>query len=249
MAFYGYARFTDQLGDAYTGDRLAALDWLEHQTAAALEGRASGYRLVDDAARSVLQLGLESRPLFDLIEANRIDQQVPTYDRFEDLLGYCSLSANPVGRLVLGAFGYTDDDRTRLADAVCTGLQLAEHWQDVREDALAGRVYLPRQDLERFGVDPAILAGASPAPQSLRALMAFQVHRARQWLDRGSALISTLPGRPRLAVAGFVAGGQAALDQIAGRDFDVLQPPTRPAIGRLVRYVSIGVFLRRERSL
>ncbi len=238
LAFYGFARFTDQLGDAYEGDRLAALHWLEQETRAALGGVGpSTHPLVGPAVRSVVDLGLDSRPLFDLIEANRRDQEVHSYRTFEDLVGYCRLSANPVGRLVLGAFGYQDDRRGALSDAVCTGLQLVEHWQDVREDAVAGRVYLPGEDLERFGVDPAVLRHDPPAPQELRALMAFEVYRARLWLDRGAPLVGSLRGWARFAVAGFGAGGRAALDGIARRDFDVLTPPSRPRVTAIARHL------------
>ena len=246
LAFYGFARFTDQLGDAYQGDRRAALDWLEEETRRALAGHdASAHPLVAPAARSVIALGLDSRPLFDLIEANRRDQDVHSYRTFEDLLEYCSLSADPVGRLVLGAFGYLDRERLALSDSICTALQLVEHWQDVREDAVAGRVYLPAEDLSRFGVDPATLTGLSPAPQELRALMAFEVARARRWLDRGAPLVVTLSGRPRLAVAGFVAGGRAALDGIARRDFDVLTPPSRPRPLSVARHLLLTARARR----
>ena len=242
IAFYGYARFTDQIGDAYDGDRLDALDWLEAETRDALAGDpVCAHPLVGPAARSVQELGLDSRPLFDLIEANRRDQTVRFYPTFDDLLGYCALSANPVGRLVLGAFGYRDARRAEMSDAVCTGLQLVEHWQDVHEDAEAGRVYIPAQDLARFGVDPAQLARPGPASGAIRALMAFEVARARSWLRLGSPLVSTLQGRARFAVAGFVAGGLAALDQIARADFDVLVHPTRPRPWRIARYVVLTV--------
>ena len=238
IAFYGFARFTDQIGDAYDGDRLAALDWLEDETRSALAGApASAHPLVGPAVRSVRELGLDAGPLFALIEANRRDQTVRSYQTFNDLVDYCTLSANPVGRLVLGAFGYGDERSHSLSDAVCTGLQLVEHWQDVQEDARAGRVYLPVEDLTRFGVDPAELSGPGPASGELRALMAFEVARARRWLDLGSPLVARLSGRPRLAVAGFVAGGGAALDGIARRDFDVLARPPRPRPWTVARRV------------
>ena len=128
---------------------------------------------------------MDPQPLFDLIEANRRDQQVSSYQTFEDLLDYCRLSANPVGRLVLGALGFEGADRFAFSDSICTGLQLTEHWQDVSEDARAGRVYLPNEDLQRFGVDAALLGGG-PASPELRALMVFEVARA----DLGSTGVS-----------------------------------------------------------
>jgi phytoene/squalene synthetase len=110
---------------------------------------------------------------------------------------------------------------------MCTGLQLAEHWQDVLEDARAGRIYLPMEDLRRFGVDAASLSDG-PASRQLRALMVFEVARARALLDRGQPLLTLVAGRQRWAVAGFWAGGHAALDRIAEADFDVLRPASGP---------------------
>jgi squalene synthase HpnC len=233
FAFYGFARLVDYLGDDYSGDRLGALNWLECETRSALDeplepraGAESRHPLIVKAATSVHDLRIDPQPLFDLIEANRRDQQAASYETFEDLLAYCRLSANPVGRLVLGVFGVEGADRLDYSDAICTGLQLAEHWQDVLEDARAGRVYLPSEDLRRFGVDATLLASGPATPQ-LRALMVFEVARARSWLDRGLPLLSLVTGRTRWAVAGFWAGGQAALDAIAKRDFDVLLPASR----------------------
>jgi squalene synthase HpnC len=237
-AFYGFARLVDYLGDEYVGDRLGALHWLERETRSALEeplqpgsGPGSGHPLVASAAASIRDLAIDPRPLYDLIEANRRDQQVVCYESFEDLLAYCCLSANPVGRLVLGAFGVEGPGPLAYSDDICTGLQLAELWQDVLEDARAGRIYLPMEDLHRFDVDPTSLAGGPASPQ-LRALMVFEVARARSWLDRGLPLLTSVAGRSRWAVAGFWAGGHAALDRIARKDFDVL----RPASGRPGRY-------------
>jgi squalene synthase HpnC len=239
LAFYGFARLVDFIGDEYSGDRVVALDWLEGETRSALDepvhagmGVAPSdprHALVVNAAASARELGIDPQPLFDLIEANRRDQELHSYATVEDLLGYCRLSANPVGRLVLGVFGVDGAEQIACSDALCTGLQLVEHWQDVQEDARAGRVYLPDEDLRRFGVDTALLAGPGPATPQLRALMVFEAARARAWLDRGLPLLGHLAGRPRWAVAGFWAGGQAALDALARRDFDVLRPAPRPS--------------------
>jgi squalene synthase HpnC len=256
LAFYGFARLVDYLGDEYVGDRPGALQWLERETRAALDeplqagsGPGGGHPLVANAAASIRDLALNPQPLFDLIEANRRDQQVVCYESFEDLLTYCRLSANPVGRLVLGAFGIEGPDPLAYSDAICTGLQLAEHWQDVLEDARAGRIYLPMEDLHRFGVDPTSLAGGPASPQ-LRALMVFEVARARAWLDRGLPLLTFVAGRSRWALGGFWAGGHAALDRIAKKDFDVLRPaggsPGRYWARHMVRvWRSIPVALER----
>jgi squalene synthase HpnC len=224
LAFYAFARFVDEIGDTYEGDRLAALDEVEAQALAVLhdQDRVGALPVVATAVRSVSELGADPEPLFDLIAANRQDQSVCAYDTFDDLLAYCALSANPVGRLVLAAFRSAGEARFAWSDAICTGLQLAEHWQDVAEDAAAGRVYLPREDLDRFGVAPSALSAGPPAGRTQRALMIFEVARARGFLDRGRPLIAALHGSARWAVAGFWAGGHAALDGIAQREFDVL---------------------------
>lgn len=230
MAFYGYARLVDHLGDEYAGDRLAALAWVEAETERALADpqRPGLHNLVATAARSVNGLGADPAALFKLIEANRQDQAVNSYGTFGDLAAYCSLSANPVGELVLAAFGAASPARVRLSDSVCTALQLVEHWQDVREDAAAGRVYLPAEDLDRFGVSASELVAPPPAGRALRALMVFETARARRLLREGTPVIDGLERRARWAVAGFIAGGHAALDAIAASDFDPLYGSPRP---------------------
>jgi squalene synthase HpnC len=170
----------------------------------------------------------------DLIRANRQDQVVSRYPAFSDLVGYCQLSANPVGRIVLHVFGVATPERIILSDRVCTALQLAEHWQDVAEDYQAGRIYLPAEDMERFGCAESDLAAPSAGPQ-LRALMTFEVERAGQLLDEGAPLVGNLHGSARVAVAGYVAGGRAALAAIAGAGHDVLRATHKPRRGRLAR--------------
>ena len=235
LAFYGFARLVDQLGDDYDGDRVAALDWLEQETSRALidPDRAGLHPLVAPAVASCRVVRADPSALFDLIAANRQDQVVTSYDTFDDLAGYCRLSANPVGRLVLAAFDSVRPDRLRWSDSICTGLQLAEHWQDVADDAAAARVYLPAEDLARFDVDTDQLRAGPPANGQLRALMAFEVARARRLLDEGAPLLGSLRGRARWAVAGFWAGGHAALDAVAARRFDPLAGSPRPVPARV----------------
>jgi squalene synthase HpnC len=227
LAIYGFARLTDDLGDEWAGDRMAALAWLDRELDAAMAG-GPAHPVVTAAARTVRDVGVGDEPLRHLIEANRRDQLVHRYASFDDLVGYCTLSANPVGLLVLAVFRAATPERQRWSDAICTGLQLVEHWQDVAEDAAAGRVYLPLDDLDRFGVEDARLGDPASSPE-LRALMAFEVARARAWLGDGRPLVGALGGRHGWAVAGFVAGGEAALDAIAGADFDVLAAPRKPS--------------------
>ena len=152
-------------------------------------------------------------PFVRLIDANRADQRVSRYATFEELVGYCALSANPIGELVLGVFGIATPERIAYSDSICTALQLAEHWQDVAEDRDRGRVYLPAADLRSFGVSEGDLA-APHAGARVRALIAFEVERARELLGAGEPLLATVRGRKRLALAAFLAGGWAALDAI-----------------------------------
>ena len=228
-ALYGFARLADDLGDEYPGNRLDALDWLEADLIAAIVGQASHPAVA--RLTPMLREHAESFGLFrDLISANRRDQQQLRYESFDELLDYCSLSANPVGRLVLGIFGQCGDDLVTWSDDVCSGLQIVEHLQDVAEDFDAGRVYLPQEDLAKFGCCDADL-GRPIASPDVRRLLSFEADRARALLDSGSDLIARLPWQPRVAVAGFVAGGMAALDAVAAADFDVrgrAWPPSNP---------------------
>jgi squalene synthase HpnC len=171
-------------------------------------------------AETVRSCAIPREPLQALIQANRQDQHRHSYATFSELEAYCALSANPVGQLVLHVFGVATPERRALSDRVCTALQLVEHWQDIVEDSERGRVYLPAEDLERFGCAPADLA-ISPAPERVRALVRFEVERARSILESGAPLIATLGGRPRLAVTAFVAGGRSALGAIERSGYDV----------------------------
>jgi squalene synthase HpnC len=183
-------------------------------------------------AQTVVSCAIPAQPFLDLIEANRQDQVVIRYPAFADLLGYCRLSANPVGRIVLHVFGAATPEREALSDQVCTALQLAEHWQDVAEDLRAGRIYLPLADLDRFGVTEADLAAPRAAP-NVSALIAFEERRARDMLDAGAPIVGTLRGAARAAVAGYVAGGRAALAAIAASGHDPLSATPRPGRRRV----------------
>jgi squalene synthase HpnC len=229
LAIYGFARLVDELGDSDEAgvgglqDKLAALDWLEGELDRAFAGRAE-HPLLVALAPTLRRCALAREPFARLIEANRTDQRVSSYDTWEQLRSYCTLSADPVGELVLAVLGLATPARIALSDSICTALQLTEHCQDVAEDLRRGRVYLPREDLERFGATPAELAGVH-AGQPLANVIAFEVARARSLLADGAPLIRQLHGRPRLAVAAFVAGGRAALDAIERARYDVLPGP------------------------
>jgi squalene synthase HpnC len=244
LAVYGFARLLDELGDSVPGDRLAALDWLERDLDRAYEGRAE-HPLLARLQPTLRECALPREPFARLIEANRVDQHVSRYETWVQLRGYCALSADPVGELVLGVLGLATPARTLLSDSICTALQLAEHCQDVAEDFARGRVYLPGEDLARFGCTTADLA-AGHAGEPLRRVLAFEVARARELLAAGAPLIDELHGRARLAVAAFVAGGRAALDAIERAGHDVLPGPPRAGRGRRLQAL-VGVLIDRRR--
>jgi squalene synthase HpnC len=213
-AIYGFARLVDDVGDEAAGDRGALLDLVELELRRAFS-EADGppqHPLMIELAATIRECRLTAGPFERLIMANRMDQVVTRYETFEQLLGYCQLSAAPVGELVLGIFGAITPARVELSDRVCAGLQIVEHLQDIAEDHGRGRVYLPKEDLIRFGCDEADLSGEPTA--ALQALVAFEAARASQLLSDGAPLASTLPFRARLAVAGFVAGGRRAIDEL-----------------------------------
>lgn len=226
LAIYGFARLTDDVGDEAEGDRLVLLDWLDDELDLAAIGNAVHpvFRRLSPVIQS---LQLDLGPFRALIEANRVDQRVDRYKTFDDLVDYCMLSAAPVGRLVLAVFNSSTPTRIAYSDNICIALQLIEHLQDVQEDALRGRIYLPLEDMERFGCAEDDLLEPSASP-SLRELIAMESQRARGLLADGVPLAASLSLQPRIAIAGFVAGGLAALDSIERADFDVLSVQCRP---------------------
>jgi squalene synthase HpnC len=230
LAVYGFARLVDELGDSAPGDRLAALDWLELDLDRAYRARAE-HPLMARLTPTLRECALPREPFARLIEANRMDQRVSRYQSWEQLRSYCALSADPVGELVLDVLDLATPARISLSSSICTGLQLTEHCQDVSEDLARGRVYIPGEDLARFGCTAADLA-ADQAGESLRKVVAFEVARARGLLTQGAPLIDELHGRAKLAVAAFVAGGRAALEAIERAHFDVLAGPPRAPRGR-----------------
>jgi squalene synthase HpnC len=245
LAVYGFARLADELGDSFAGDRLAALDWLEDDLDRAYSGRAQ-HPLLKRLAPTLRECELPREPFVRLVEANRVDQRVGRYETWEQLRAYCDLSANPVGELVLGVFGQATPAHVALSDDICTALQLIEHCQDIAEDLARGRVYLPVEDLARFGCtlsDPSALRGADGP---LRATLAFECSRARELLAHGAPLIDRLQGwRARFAVTAFVAGGRAALDAIERAGYDV--PAGPPSAGAVRRALALGATIVERR--
>jgi squalene synthase HpnC len=234
LAIYGFARLVDDIGDEAEGDRLAQLDWAEDELARAAAGTAV-HPVFTALAPTMARFELSQEPFQNLIEANRQDQTVTRYATFDDLVAYCMLSAAPVGRLVLAIFEVATPERIAQSDRICIGLQIVEHLQDVAEDAQAGRIYLPTEDLVLFGCPPEALL--EPRHRgALRDTVAYEVRRARELLADGAALAASLTFRPRLAVAAFSAGGEAALDSIEKSSFDVVAHRCRPRPRRLARH-------------
>lgn len=234
-AIYGFARLVDEIGDEIPGDRLAALDEIDREIDRIYRGDPPDHPLMRRLGTSVKACQLPRPPLHDLVEANRRDQTVQRYATYDELLGYCALSANPVGRLVLAVFDREDPENLRRSDAVCTGLQIVEHCQDVGEDYRRGRIYLPAEDLAHFGCEPSAL-GAARANPALRRVVAFQLGRARALFRSGDYLVAALRGSARLAVAGFCAGGYAAADAIEAQGCDVLRSTARPRRRTVLRH-------------
>jgi len=227
MAIYGFARLVDDIGDEAAGDRAALLDWAERELDRARRGGRPGHPATRALAAAMRDGDLPAEPFRRLIDANRRDQEVSRYETFDDLLDYCRLSAAPVGELVLHVFDAATPDRIALSDRICAGLQVAEHIQDVVEDRERGRVYLPAEDLRRFGCTADDL-GARAGTPALRELIGFEVERARALLAEGAPLLRALHGSAALAVAGYVAGGRAALDAVEAAGCDVFAARPRP---------------------
>lgn len=243
---YAVARLVDEAGDAAPGDRLALLDDLDVEIDRLAEGE-SRFPAFGMLVPAVRERGLDPSPFHGLVQANRLDQSVSRYETFEDLRGYCRLSADPVGRLVLDLFGLLTPERVRLSDQICTALQIAEHLQDVGEDFAAGRIYLPQESLARFEVAEATIGAladsltATVVTAAERArvsgLLVAEARRARGLMRAGAPLVGLVPGRMRVAIAGFVGGGQAALDAVvsAGSSAVTTTPRARPT--RLLRHL------------
>ncbi|HEX2172876.1 MAG TPA: squalene synthase HpnC [Dehalococcoidia bacterium] len=227
-AIYAYCRGVDDLGDEAAGDRLALLDEWERRLSSCYGPDAPSEPVFLALQATIRQLGIPPEPFLRLIEANRRDQWVNSYPTYADLLDYCTYSANPVGHLVLAVFGYRDARRRGLADHICTALQLTNFWQDVARDHAMGRIYLPLEDLDRFGYSPEDLA-AGRVNDAFRRLMAFEVDRARLLFAAGAPLADVVGRDLRLDLRLFSLGGLAVLAAIERQGYDVLsRRPTIP---------------------
>ena len=231
VAIYRFARTADDLadeGDAAPGSRLAALEVFRCALEAIERGETPALAPFPALADAIRTHHLPMTPFHDLLSAFSQDVTTSRYATFDDVVDYCTRSANPVGRLMLALNGLGTPANERASDSICTGLQLANFWQDVAIDWAKGRVYVPIEDLQRFGVgEPQIAAGR--VDERWRALMAFETARARALLDAGRPLLRELPWRLRLEIGAVIAGGRRILARIDGVDGDVFR--RRPVLG------------------
>jgi len=220
-AVYAYCRWADDLADETAGGQ-AALDllaWWRGELLSCYHGTPR-HPVTVALRETIRRFAIPPEPFLDLLVAFEQDQRVPRYDTFDQLRGYCRNSANPVGRLVLYLFECHDAERAALSDEVCTGLQLANFWQDVARDFAIGRVYLPAEDRRRFGYSDTDLEAKRFTP-AFAALMRFEVDRARGYFDRGAALLPLLPREARVDIDLFIRGGRAILRAVERVGYDV----------------------------
>ncbi len=238
---YVLARLIDDVGDEAPGDRLALLELIDDDLDRVESGRPE-LSPVAALVPLVRERGVPLQPFHDLVAANRMDQEVRRYADVAALRGYCRLSADPVGRIVLALWDLADERRIALSDDVCTGLQIAEHLQDVGEDLAAGRIYLPQDAMARHGVTPELLSVAADPTGTLtadqraavEALLADVAERARMLLASGTPLARLVPGVLRVAIAGFTAGGLAALDAVRAAGAEAIHVTPHPRKHRVL---------------
>jgi squalene synthase HpnC len=243
---YAYCRISDDLGDE-VGDATASLhllDQWETELNACYDG-SPRHPVFVALAETVRRFEVPKHEFSDLLTAFRQDQTTPRYETFGDLLGYCRNSANPVGHLVLYLCGYNDAERQKLSDYTCTALQLANFWQDVTVDYAKGRIYLPLEDLRRFGVSEDAIRNSENSP-AFREMMKFEVARAREWFAQGLPLVGKVDRELAIDLDLFSRGGLAILNAIERQGYAVLG--RRPAISKtrklaLVARAAVGKLL------
>jgi squalene synthase HpnC len=230
---YAYCRWADDLADEPVAgyQPLALLDWWEQQLGAMYGGEA-WHPVFVALAETTAEFDVPKQPLTDLLTAFRRDQVQTRYETLAELLTYCEKSANPVGRIVLALGRSLDEENARLSDSVCTGLQLANFWQDVRRDYERGRIYIPRAHSARDGWNEERFAGEK-CDDAFRELLRELVDDAASRLSAGAPLVDRVPSDLRLAVRLFIAGGQEVLAAIRRQGYDVWA--RRPTVGRLTK--------------
>jgi squalene synthase HpnC len=237
-SIYAYCRIADDLGDE-VGNReqsLALLDLWGRELDACYAGEAR-HPVFVALAETIRSCDIPQKPFADLLVAFRQDQNVLRYQTMEEVLDYCTYSANPVGRLVLYACGYRDPERFRLSDDTCTALQLANFWQDVSSDFDRGRIYLPLQDMRQYHVEEATIARRDPTP-AFRELLRYEVDYARRLFSRGLPLVAMVDRELALDLDLFSRGGLEILRAIERRHYDVLT--ARPAISKARKFALLA---------
>jgi squalene synthase HpnC len=247
---YAYCRISDDLGDEVgdTAASLQLLDQWETELNACYEGHPR-HPVFVALAETVRTFEIPKHEFADLLTAFRQDQSILRYETFDDLLCYCRYSANPVGHLVLYLCGYRDSDRQQLSDYTCTALQLANFWQDVSADFAKGRIYLPLEDLRRFGVSEEVIQDGKNT-SAFCEMIKFEVERAREWFAQGMPLIAKVDRALATDIELFSRGGQEILNAIERQNYAVLG--RRPAISKtrklaLVARAALGKLLRKQR--
>lgn len=246
---YAYCRWADDLGDEVgdTAQSQVLLDWWQAELDRCYAGEAQ-HPVFVALQPTIAEFQIPRQPFADLISAFQQDQLVREYDTFEQLRDYCRRSADPVGRIVLYLGRQFTDEHAAWSDRICTGLQLANFWQDVSRDYAIGRIYLPREDYERFGYTRADFDQRAESPAFLD-LMRFEVDRAREWLLAGLPLVTRLPGRLQVDIDLFARGGLKILDRIERIGYRVWTE--RPVVTKLdaVRLLTQALARRALRRL
>lgn len=225
---YAYCRWSDDLGDEVPGPEwsLELLAWWRSELAACYAGQCR-HPVFVALEKTIQEFDIPREPFEDLISAFEQDQTVTEYETFAQLRDYCRRSADPVGRLVLHLCGQYEAENVACSDSICTGLQLANFWQDVSRDWDIGRIYLPQEDRDRFGYSAEDLHARTTNAAFLE-LMKFEVDRAREFLEAGLPLIPRLPGRLQVDIDLFARGGLKILERIERIDYRVWE--TRPVV-------------------
>ena len=227
---YSYCRISDDLGDEVgdTAASLALLDQWQCELNACYDGSPK-HPVFVALAETVRQFEIPRHEFSDLLTAFRQDQTVTRFETFNEVLAYCKYSANPVGHLVLYLCGYRDAERQQFSDFTCTALQLANFWQDVSVDYEKDRIYLPLEDLRRYGVSEDDIAHNRNTP-AFCDMMKFEVERARDWFRQGLPLVAKVDRELAIDLDLFSRGGTEILNAIEKQNFAVLG--NRPAISK-----------------
>ena len=243
-AVYAYCRWADDLADESGGgsEALSLLHWWREQLLRCYDGTPT-HPVMLALQPTIRRFAIPPKPFLDLLIAFEQDQTIKRYSTYEQLLGYCRNSANPVGRLVLYLCRCYDDERAALSDNICSGLQLANFWQDVARDLAIGRIYLPEEDRARFGVSEDDLLARRTTPRFVE-LMHFEVERTRELFHRGTPLMDPLPADVRPDIELFQRGGLAILRKIEDDSYRVLE--RRPALTKWEKAALLGGALWRH---